>query len=86
MKEFYYTINDKMGIHARPAAVMAKEAKNYGDSEITIHYGEKTAPASQLMKVMALGVKYGDTVTVSVEGGDEEAVADAMEKFFQDNF
>ncbi len=86
MKEFTYVIKDKMGIHARPAAVMAKEAKNYGDTVITVKFGDKSAPASQLMKVMGLGVKCGDTVTVTVEGPDEETVADAMEKFFEENF
>ncbi len=86
MKEFTYTIKDKMGIHARPAAVMAKEAKNYGDTVITVNFGDKSANASQLMKVMGLGVKCGDEVKITVEGPDEDAVAEAMEKFFEENF
>ena len=38
------------------------------------------------MKLMGLGVKKGDTVTVSVEGGDEAAALDAMKAFFKNNF
>ena len=34
---------------------------------------------------MGLGIKQGDIVTVTVEGGDEEANAAAMEKFFSEN-
>ena len=41
--------------------------------------------ATKLMAVMGLGVKGGDTVTVTVEGGDEEASLRAMEQFFQKN-
>ena len=37
------------------------------------------------MAIMGLGIKQGETVTVTVEGGNEEANAAVMEKFFQDN-
>ena len=37
------------------------------------------------MAVMGLGIKQGDTVNVMVEGGDEEASATVMEKFFSEN-
>ena len=36
------------------------------------------------MAVMGLGIKQGDTITVTVEGGDEKANASAMEKFFSE--
>ena len=37
------------------------------------------------MAVMGLGVKGGDTVNVTVEGGNEDANAAAMEQFFKEN-
>ena len=37
------------------------------------------------MALMGMGIKQGDTVTVAVEGGDEEAVAAAIEDFFKNN-
>ena len=64
MTEFNYTITDEVGIHARPAGVLAKTAKDL-DSEITITKGEKTVGASKLMMLMGLGVKCGDTVKVT---------------------
>ena len=84
MKTFEYTITDPVGIHARPAGVLSKEAKKY-DSVITITKDGKSAEAKKLMALMSLGVKQGETVTVSVEGGDEERVAAEMEEFFKNN-
>lgn len=84
MKSFDYVITDEVGIHARPAGLLVKEAKSY-DSVIRITKDGKSAEAKKLMALMGLGVKKGDTVTVSVEGGDEEAVAAKMEEFFKSN-
>ena len=84
MKSFDYVITDVVGIHARPAGLLVKEAKSY-DSVIRITKDGKSAEAKKLMALMGLGVKKGDTVTVSVEGGDEEAVAAKMEEFFKNN-
>lgn len=84
MKSFDYTITDEIGIHARPAGILAKKAKEYA-SRITITKGGKTAEAQKLMAVMSLGVKKGETVTVSAEGEDEEKAAADMEIFFKEN-
>lgn len=84
MKSFEYTITDPVGIHARPAGNLSKEAKKY-DSVIKITKDGKSAEAKKLMALMGLGVKQGDTVTVSIEGGDEETVAAQMEEFFKNN-
>ena len=84
MRSFEYTITDEVGIHARPAGILVKEAKSY-DSVIKVTKDGKSAEAKKLMALMGLGVKKGDTVTVSVEGGDEDTVAAKMEKFFRNN-
>ena len=85
MKKFEYVITDALGIHARPAGLLVKAAKAL-DSTITIEkVGGKTAAATKLMAVMGMGIKQGDTVVVTAEGGDEEASIAAMEQFFKDN-
>ena len=61
MKTFEYTIKDELGIHARPAGMLVKEAKNFA-SECTITKDGKTKKLTQLMMLMSLGVKQGDTV------------------------
>ncbi len=84
MKTFNYTIKDEVGIHARPAGLLAKKAKEF-ESTITIQKGEKSVNATKLMMLMGLGVKCGETVTITVEGADEEKAAVEMEAFFNEN-
>lgn len=83
MKTFDYVVKDALGIHARPAGQLAKEAKNF-TSKITIKKGEKEAEASKLMAVMALGVKQNDQISVKVEGEDEDAAFEAVKRFFEE--
>ena len=85
MKSFTYTITDPVGIHARPAGLLVKEAKAFAGTEISVTKGDKTAKSTQLMKLMGLGVKGGDTVTVTADGPDEEKAIAAMEQFFKEN-
>ncbi len=84
MKQFTYTITDPVGIHARPAGLLAKAGKNY-QSVVNLQKGEKSANVTRLMAVMGLGVKCGDTVTVTAEGADEETAIAEMETFFKEN-
>lgn len=84
MRTFRYKIKDELGIHARPAGMLAKEAKAL-DSEITITKGERTVGATKLMALMGLGVKCGDEIVVTISGGDEEASEGAMKEFFERN-
>jgi len=86
MKQFQYTITDPIGVHARPAGMLAKAAKAL-DSTVTItkEDGSKSAAATKLMALMGMGIKTGETITVTVEGGNEEASCAAMEQFFKEN-
>ena len=85
MKQFEYTIKDPLGIHARPAGMLAKVAKGFGETVVTVTKGEKTVKAIQLMKLMGLGIKTGETVTIGAEGPDEDAAIEAIRAFFEEN-
>jgi len=85
LKSFEYVITEPVGIHARPAGLLNKEAKKY-KSAIMIHTAAKSANVLRLMAVMQLGVKCGDTIKVTIEGEDEETVAPIIEEFFKANF
>ena len=84
MKSFEYTVKDELGIHARPAGMLVKEAKKY-ESKITITKEGKTVDVTTLMMLMSLAVKCGQTVEIHVEGSDEEAAFEGMKEFFETN-
>ena len=84
MKSFSYTVKDELGIHARPAGMLVKEVKNF-QSKVTLEKDGKSVDASRLMAVMGMGVKKDQTVTVTVEGDDEDAACDAIKAYFETN-
>ena len=84
MREFTYTVVDPVGMHARPAGLLAKKASQY-KSKITVIKDTKRADTRRLMMLMALGIKCGDKITVLVEGADEEEAAENIEKYLKEN-
>ncbi len=84
MKEFNYTITDAVGIHARPAGLLAKKAASF-KSTVTVVKGEKKADTRRLMALMGLSIKCGDVISVQVEGEDEETAAAELLAFLTDN-
>ena len=84
MVSFTYTIKDELGLHARPAGLLAKEAMKW-KSTITVDNGVKKADAKRLMAIMSMGVKKDHVVTVSAEGEDEAVCIESVQKFFEEN-
>lgn len=84
MKQFNYVITDEIGIHARPAGMLVKEAKEC-TSKITIAANGKEVEATKLMAVMQLGVKKGTEVVIKAEGEDEEKAIEKLEAFMKEN-
>ena len=84
MKSFTYVIKDKEGIHARPAGIIAAEAKKFSSTVIMKNKG-KEADVTRLLRVMSLCVKSGEEVEIVIEGADEEACAASMKKAFEEN-
>lgn len=85
MKQFTYTITDPVGIHARPAGMLVKAIKAL-DSTVTVAKADgKSALGTKLMALMGLGIKQGDTVSVRIEGENEDTDAANLEQFFKDN-
>ncbi len=69
------TIINKLGLHARPAALFVQTANKFA-SDIMIEKSAKKINAKSIMGVMSLGVGMGEKITIQVEGPDEnEALA-----------
>lgn len=83
MKQFDVVIQDKEGLHARPAGLLNKAAKTF-QSTVTLTKNGKTADLKKIFSVMGLAVKGGDTITVTCDGADEDAAAAEIEKLFSE--
>lgn len=84
MKSFSYVIKDAVGIHARPAGMLVKEAKAF-ESKIVLEANGKSAELTKLLAIMSLGVQCGAEVKVTAEGADEEMAISKLEEFFKAN-
>ncbi len=84
MKTFSYVIKDELGIHARPAGLLVKEARKY-ESRIMISREGRQAEATKLMAVMSMGIKKGQEIQVEISGPDEEAAYEGISAFFESN-
>ena len=85
MHSFTYEIKDEMGLHARPAGQMVKFLKPLS-AKVTIRCGERSADGRRLFAIMGMAVNQGETVTVEVDGDDEEAICNELFEFFKANY
>jgi phosphoenolpyruvate-protein phosphotransferase len=68
----------RQGLHARPAALLARRAKGCG-AHLSLAAHGRTADARSVVAIMALGVRHGDELIVRAEGNEAaQAVAAAM--------
>lgn len=84
MKEMKYVINDELGIHARPAGMLVKEASKF-PCKITVAKDGKEADAKKLFAIMGLAVKCGNEIILKADGEQENEAMEAMEKFLREN-
>ncbi len=77
MIEKVTVVGPEAGLHARPAAVFVKKAKEF-DSDIKVVKDGREANAKSTLKVMTLGAKKDDKILIRAEGEDAEAAVDAL--------
>ena len=80
-----FTVNNKLGLHARPAALLVQLANRF-QSEITLQKGKQKINGKSIMGVMMLAAGVGSTVTVRIVGIDARKAMIAIAKLFHDNF
>jgi phosphotransferase system HPr (HPr) family protein len=84
MLEFIHTITDPNGIHARPAGLFVKEMQGF-KCNVTVSREDQSASAKQLIALMKLRLKCGQTFTVIAEGEDEGLAIEAAKTFLASN-
>ena len=81
MKTTKVTISAAEGLHARPAGEFVKLVKSLAPCKVTIGTDVKTVNAASMLSLLSLGLKCGTEVTLTVDGGDEEAALAAVTEF-----
>ncbi|HYE81102.1 MAG TPA: HPr family phosphocarrier protein [Clostridia bacterium] len=70
-------IENKTGLHARPASSFVAAALKY-KSEICVNKDSKKVSAKSIMNILSLGASKGSKITITAEGPDEEAAVMAL--------
>jgi len=77
-------IRNKMGLHARPAAVFVQIANKY-DSDITVRKGKEEVNGKSIMGIMMLAANKGSQILIRAEGDDaDKAVSELSELLSKD--
>ena len=74
------TVTIKTSLDARQAAFFVQKAGQY-QSDIRLTLDEKKVNAKSIMGMMSLGLDAGESVTVSVDGVDEEEAMKSIEEY-----
>jgi len=80
-----FTINNKLGLHARPSAQLTQVASAY-KSEVWIAKNGRRVNAKSIMGVMMLAAGKGSIVTVDADGPDAEQALDAIGRLIGSGF
>lgn len=71
-------VASSVGLHARPAALLAS-AVNESGLDVTVALpGGDPVDAGSILEVMTLGAEHGDTVTLSADGDGADGVLDSL--------
>lgn len=73
-------VRDPLGLHLRPAGELCTEARKYRSS-VKLATGHSLANAKSMLSVLGAQIRFGDTVTFTCEGSDEQKALHAMIAF-----
>ena len=85
MEQFKYLITDELGIHARPAGQLVQLAGSFACNLRIINAQGEQCDLRFVFKLLSLGIRHGDRVTVVADGEDEIKAIAALQVFFQEN-
>ena len=85
MPQREFTIQNKLGIHARPAAQFVKTASRFS-SEVRVEKDGEEVDGKSIMGLMMLAAGQGSKLTITCEGADADEAADAISKLVLSKF
>ena len=85
MVERQVEVINKLGLHARPAAMLVQKAFKF-KSEIKLQKDDLEVNAKSILSVMALAAEMGSFVIIKAEGEDEALAVEKLAKLFEEKF
>lgn len=79
------TINNEVGLHARPATFFIQKANEF-KSGIWVEKDERRVNSKSLLGVLSLGITKGTTITLLADGSDEKEAVAALSELVSGNF
>ena len=79
------TVENQVGLHARPATFFIQKANEY-KSSIWVEKEERRVNAKALLGVLSLGIVGGTTIRIIADGTDEQAAVDGLVKLVNSGF
>ena len=79
------TIENRSGLHARPAAVFVEVADRV-QADIELGFDGIIVNAKSIIGVLSLGIGQGDLITLLIEGEDEQEAMATMVQLIEDKF
>lgn len=84
-KSIELTVTNKMGIHARPAAMIVRVANKY-ESELQVEKDGEQVNGKSIMGLMMLAAGSGSTLQLTASGEDADKVLQEMQSLFERKF
>ena len=85
MYEKEVTVQNQVGLHARPATFFIQKANEFR-SNIWVEKEERRVSAKSLLGVLSLGITRGTTIKIVAEGSDETTAVDALAALISSDF
>lgn len=85
MTEKMLVVQNRAGIHARPAALIAQTANKFA-SEIMLEKDSASVNAKSIMGVITMAAGYNTTITLRADGSDEKEAVEALVQLFESKF
>lgn len=79
------TVENQVGLHARPATFFIQKANEF-KSSIWVEKEERRVNAKSLLGVLSLGIVGGTNIRIIADGQDEEAAVESLVKLVNSGF
>ena len=79
------TVNNQVGLHARPATFFIQRANTF-ESSVWVEKEERKVNAKSLLGVLSLGIVQGTSITIIANGPDEKEAVDGLIDLIESGF